>query len=73
MTDETKTRTSEEAASPPGTEELAARYLDFWQRNLTSWSSDPDLFEKWAKQILNQPNSGRDSAWGSGPEQGDEA
>jgi len=69
MTDDTKTRTGDEGAFPTGPAALAERYLDFWQRNLTSWSSDPDLFEKWARQILNQPDSMRDRE----PEQGGEA
>jgi hypothetical protein len=68
MTDDTKTRTSDEAALAAETTELAKRYLDFWQRNLTSWSSDPDLFEKWAKQIINQPDSGQDKKTEPGSE-----
>lgn len=55
MTDERETPESDGGAGTSATEALAERYLDFWQRNLTTWSSDPDLLGKWARQILNHP------------------
>ncbi|MEX1147927.1 MAG: hypothetical protein WEB93_06060 [Sphingomonadales bacterium] len=50
------------AKDAPGADlsELAERYLDFWQKNLTDWSTDPDLFQKWSRQIMSEPGAGAD-------------
>lgn len=33
---------------------LAERYLDFWQRNMMTWLSDPELVQNWSRRIMEQ-------------------
>lgn len=41
----------------PEMENVAERYLDFWQENVRLWATDSDALEKWVTETARQLKS----------------
>lgn len=55
-------------SNPPDMDELAKRFLDLWQQNLTAAASDPDMAQSMG-QFMSQFNP---AAWGDTQKAGEE-
>ncbi|WP_321395050.1 hypothetical protein [Emcibacter sp.] len=51
MSEKTKTPDPAADSEKPDVKELAGKYLDFWQQNLTIWATDPKALEKWVETL----------------------